>query len=882
MTGHKANLTVEPEAKAATVNLLFPARGLFPVVGIGASAGGLEAFKRFFGKLPPDSGMAFILVPHLDPDHDSLLTDILQHSTAMPVLAAQDQMTIAPDCVYVIPPNREMSLSQGRLHLSALDWPHGQRLPIDGFMRSLATDQGEQAIGLIFSGTGKDGTEGQQAILDAGGITLVQDPRTAQYPGMPGCAAGNASLVMAVEDMPQALMSGIDGLALRRGTQPAPIAASDMTRILAELRARTGCDFSQYRKSTLSRRIERRMAAHGIKNVNVYVRYLQENAAEARPLLKDLLISVTRFFRDPGAYAQLKQEILPRIRTDVVFRVWVAACASGEEAYSLAILLRELMDETGQEFAVQIYATDLDPQVIGKARAGLYPRDIEADVSGERLARYFTREDGGYKVKQAVRDMLVFAVQDVIKDPPFTKLDLLSCRNLLIYLEPALQARLIAIFHFALNAEGLLLLSPSESIGRHTALFTPVSREWKLFQAIGNPEARRAAFGSGLLWRAARGSRLGETTIMKSKLCEPVTAPPSANEQAAKIQTQTAPPRGKRPAAAAAARVTALERQLTEARHALAAAAQEQQSAVEELRLSVEEMQTTNEELQSTNEELETSREEQQSINEELGSVNAELQSRVEQLSGMQNDMKNLLDNVTAGTILLDKKLLIRRFTREVAPIYRLMASDVGRPLADFKAGLVGEDLIKDAQTVLDTLQPLERESQSGSGRWFQTRVQPYFTLDDRIDGVVLSFTDISEIKRRSEAALASKIKMESMRLARELAQGIVDTVMEPLIVLDGELRVITASRSFYEYFKVKERETVGEKIYALGNGQWDIPALRELLEDILPSQQGFEGYQVTHDFPNLGCRRMVLNAHRIVVAAGASTLILLAMVHEP
>ncbi|MBI5658648.1 MAG: SAM-dependent methyltransferase, partial [Nitrosomonadales bacterium] len=490
---------------------------------MGASAGGLEAFEQFFRSAPPDSGMAFVLAPHLDPGHDSLLGEILQRSTAMPVVEAQDQMAVAPDGVYIVPPNRDMAIFHGLLQLSVPEQPRGQRMPIDAFLRSLADDQGENAIGIILSGTGTDGTLGLRAILGAGGISLVQEPATAKYDGMPASAiqAGYATHVLPVEKMPEVLLAGMHTLAARQETPSAPAAVSGMNHILMRLRSGTGHDFSLYKKSTIGRRIERRMLQHNLSDTEVYARYLKEHPAEVKSLFKELLINVTSFFRDAEAFVALKQDILPQLFAgkpeDYIFRVWVPGCASGEEAYSIAMLLREFMDETHQEFKLQIYGTDLDEEAIAVARAGIYPPNIAQDMAPERLRRFFIKEDAGYRVKKEIREMVVFATQNVIKDPPFTKLDLLSCRNLMIYLEPELQGRLIPAFHYALKPGGVLLLSPSESIGNHPELFSALNRKWKFYRAVKSSAATRAVLASGHAWSVEGVGKAMEDTVKKTK-----------------------------------------------------------------------------------------------------------------------------------------------------------------------------------------------------------------------------------------------------------------------------------------------------------------------------------------------------------------------------
>jgi two-component system CheB/CheR fusion protein len=961
-----------PEAVAEEVGV-----ARFPIVGLGASAGGLEAFEQFFRHLPPDTGMGFVLVSHLDPGHASMLCEILQRTTAMPVVEAEDQMAVMPDRVYVIPPNRDMAIFHGALQLNVPEMPRGQRMPIDGFLRSLADDQKEWAIGVILSGTGTDGTLGLRAIVGAGGVSFVQDPATAKYSGMPASAiqAGYATQVLPVEKMPQAMLDSVRYLAGRQAMlSRVPTAATGMNRILMLLRSGTGHDFSQYKKGTIVRRIERRMSQHDIEDTEVYARYLKEHPDEVRALFKELLISVTSFFRDPDAFATLQHEVLPQLFAGkpegYAFRVWVAGCASGEEAYSIAMLLREFMDETRQEFKVQIYATDIGDEAIAVARSGTYPLNIAQDVAPERLRRFFIKEDAGYRVKKEIREMVVFAIQDVIKDPPFTKLDLLSCRNLMIYLEPELQHRLVPALHFGLKPGGVLFVSPSEGIGGHSKLFATLSRKWKFYRAIPSAASTRAAMTRSLTWAAERGVKppyelvtkaketsladLANRTLLQSyappsvvtdlrgnilfvhgetgKYLRPAPGQATLNviemaREGLELELRAAvhhaasqdrpilsreasvrsngdfrgvsfsvrplpnpdtgeglllvsfqdmapllPPKPRHLrrrsewGAADVRHIEELQRELDYSKQNLQVAMEEQQASNEELKSTNEEMQSTNEELQSTNEELETSKEELQSVNEELITVNAELQSKIEQLASMQNDMKNLLDNTSIGVVFLDEHLLIRHFTREAAQVYRLVASDVGRPLADIRSNVEGDDLLAETQAVLDSLAICEREVRTAKGVSYLARIQPYRTLDNRIDGVVLTFTDITE-----------RIAAIAAREGRELAEAIVDTVLEPLVVLNGALQVVSASRSFYSVFRTIPEETIGRPLYDLGNRQWDIPALRELLETILPRDRSFEGYVVEHNFPGIGRHRMRLNARRIVGKTDTQ-LILLAL----
>lgn len=944
----------------------------FPIVGIGASAGGLEAFEQFFRHTPPDIGMAFVLVQHLSPTHDSMLTEILQRTTSMQVVEVQDQMQVRINTVYIIPPNRDMAISHGRLQLSIPVESHASRLPIDSFLSSLAEDQGKHSIGIILSGTGSDGTRGLRLIIEAGGMSLVQEPSRAKYDGMPTSAieAGYANHVVTVEKMAEVMISGTSKRRVKHNVSPSPAINSNISAILIHIRTVTGQDFSLYKKSTIRRRIERRMAQHSIEDHAVYLRYLKENLCEVHTLFKELLINVTSFFRDGEAFVLLQREVLPQLLqdkpADYVFRVWVAGCATGEEAYSIAILLRELMDENHQEFKVQIYSTDLDEDAITIARAGIYPSSIIQDMGAERLNRFFIKEDSGYRIKKEIREMVVFAVHNVIKEPPFTRLDVLSCRNLMIYLEPELQARLIPVFHYALKPGGVLLLSPSESIGNHTELFSSFNRKWKCYLSTNSASSSRLLMTSPITKVKGRGEKAPEEMMKKTKepnltelarrLLVQFFAPASVitdrrgdmiyvhgdtgkylrpgpgqaslnimemaregleielrkaihaasdqnmptlnrevqvktngdfttidlsvrplpgvegDENLLLVSFQDIPEtrvKSKRKTAAKPielGRIEILERELAYSKENLQAIIEEQQASNEELKSTNEELQSTNEELQSTNEELETSKEEMQSVNEELITVNAELQSKIEQLAGMQNDMKNLLDNTNIATVFLDGQMVIRRFTREAITIYRLVASDVGRPLADIKSNLDGEDLLVKAQSVLETLVPFETEVQTQNEEWYLVRIQPYRTLDNIIEGVVLTFTNISK-RIAAEAAV---------QFARELAENIVDTVRDPLLVMDASLKVISANHAFYEYYQVAAADTVGRQIYDLGNSQWDIPSLRELLEIILPRDHAVEGYVVEHHFPSIGLKKIVLNARRINGSSQEPALILL------
>jgi two-component system CheB/CheR fusion protein len=640
------------------------------------------------------------------------------------------------------------------------------------------------------------------------------------------------------------------------------------------------------------------------------------------------------------------------------------------------MLLRERMDETHLDFKVQIYATDLDEDAIAIARAGAYSPNIVQDVTPERLRRFFLKEEAGYRVKKEIREMVVFAVQNVTKDPPFTRLDLLSCRNLMIYLEPDLQDRLISIFHYALRAGGVLFLSPSESLGHGAEQFKPLSKKWKLFEtnpsaisARGLPVGARPwtdppeATTAGAPGTKAREANVADLTVQSllqsfapasvvtnragdivyvhgdtGRFLRPAPGKaalnvikmarggleaelraafrgaarngpmPISREVPTRIQGAVHPvlltirplgtqdeggglllvsfqerPRPAAPPRAAAGKGTArrstdaskakdTEAALAYAKDLLRTTVEEQKASTEELKSMNEELQSTNEELQSTNEEMETSREELQSVNEELVTVNAELQAKIDQLAGMQNDMRNLLDNVSGGVIFLDRKLAIRRFTREATKLFRLVPTDMGRQLADIKGEADGDSLIEGARRVLDTIVPWEKEMPIAAGGTYLARIQPYRTLDNVIDGVVMTFTDIT----------ARVMADAAVREARRVAESIVDAVREPLLVLDGKLKVVSASRAFFERFQVKAEETVGRPIHELGDRQWDIPALRQLLESVQADGRAFDDFTVEHDFPRIGHLKLVLNARKILGKTLEGQLILLAIAPPP
>jgi two-component system CheB/CheR fusion protein len=860
----------KPAAKVAS-----KASATFPIVGIGASAGGLEALEQFLARVPPGSGMAFVIVQHLDPTRKGIMPELLQRATGMKVIQVKNRTPVREDCVYVIPPNKDMSILHGVLHLLAPASPRGLRLPIDIFLRSLALDQQERSVGVILSGMGSDGTLGLRAIKEKAGVALVQEPATAKFDSMPRSAidAGLADIVAPAGELPGKILAYLQRkpLIVRTELVMEDKTQSALEKVIVLLRDHTGNDFSLYKRNTLYRRIERRMGIHQITKMARYVRYLQENSQELDLLFKELLIGVTNFFRDPAVWEELRTQVIPALLASRspghALRAWVPGCSTGEEAYTLAMVFREAVEalKPKASFVLQIFATDLDRDAIDKARHGVFPPNITTDVSAERLKRFFTKEDHGYRVRREIREMVIFAPQNIIMDPPFTKLDLLSCRNLLIYLTAEVQKKLMPLFHYSLTPGGLLLLGSAETVGSSTDLFASVSAKARIFKRtetvqrpvqvefpasfkVGKPFGPESAQPAKPL---ASLQSLADQLILRSyapptvltndkgdifyisgrtgKYLEPAAgkanwnlfamareglryelagAFPKALKQkesvllhALKVGTdggtqcvdvsvqrldEPGPLHGlviivltdvamavtthtsKTPAQNA--RLTASERELQRVRAEARITHEEMQTSQEEIRSANEELQSTNEELQSTNEELTTSKEEMQSLNEELQTVNAELQAKLQELSSSSNDMKNLLDSTDIAMLFLDRHLNVRRFTHQATKIIKLIPSDVGRPITDLVSNLDDPALSADACEVLRSLVPKEKPVSTPDGRWFSVRIMPYRTLDDRIDGVVITFADITVAKtleaelREKQAALEQRVVTQTKR----------------------------------------------------------------------------------------------------------------------
>ncbi len=844
----------------------------FPIVGIGASAGGLEALSAFLKNVPKNSGMAFVIVQHMEPNRECILVELLQSATTMKVAQVQKKTFVQPDCVYVIPPNKDMSIQHREMHLFDPIPPHTQRLPIDFFFMSLAVDQQERSVGVILSGTGTDGTSGLRAIKEKGGVVFVQEPSSAKFDGMPRSAIeeGLADVISPVEALPEKIVSHLKQRLLidmsDQDQDQAGNVLSSFDNVMILLRSQTGHDFSSYKKNTVYRRIERRMGIHQIDKIADYVLFLQDNPQELELLFKELLIGVTSFFREPTEWELLKTKVMPELLAERApsntLRVWVSGCSTGEEAYSLAIVFKEVLDQLrpSQEFSMQIFATDLDRGAIDKAREGVFSANIAEDMSPERLNRYFVKVGRGYQIVKTIRDMVIFAQQSMIKDPPFTKIDILTCRNLLIYLTPELQKRLMPLFHYSLNPDGFLFLGSAEAVGNATDLFKPLDRKSRIYQRLQpllqkelvefptsfspaqsssnqptatvqniqsmadalilqyyspstvlvngtgdilyitgrtgkylEPAAGKVNWNIFAMAREGLNYKLSNTFYKALREKEAVTFKKAVvkNESGLQMVDFTVNPL-KEPEALrgmvmivftdvvtanviettktigqipASQREAELERELMQARQVWQVASTEMQISQEEFKSSNEELQSSNEELQSTNEELTTTKEEVQTLNEQLKMVNYELQTKLDELSLVTNDMKNLLESTKIATLFLDNKLCVKRFTNQMAMVSRLKSSDAGRPITDIASDLIYPELIEDVKEVLRTLNTVEKQVMSFNGTWFNARILPYRTLEDKIDGVVITHVNITESKllelelRKTKSALEQRLE---------------------------------------------------------------------------------------------------------------------------
>ncbi|MGB8353172.1 MAG: chemotaxis protein CheB [Chthoniobacteraceae bacterium] len=955
----------------------------FPIVGVGASAGGLEAFSNLLRALPKNPGLAIVFIEHLDPHRESQLVPILTRETTMKVSEALHGMKIERDHVYIIPPNANIEISDGRL-LIIRRKSDGARvpMPIDQFFRSLATARREKAIGVVLSGTASDGSAGLKAIKSGKGITFAQEETSAKYTGMPrsAIASGCVDFILPPEDIARELARIVaHPSAKARRTHALDMDADEghdgLKGIFSMLRRMAGVDFSLYRKSTISRRIQRRMVLNKAGDLAAYAAILRDNPGEIDDLYQDILIHVTGFFREPETFKALETIVFPALvkkhtSLEDPIRIWLPGCSSGEEAYSIAMSLVEFLGEKISGLRIQIFATDVSERIIEKARQGLYRETIVDEVSPERLKRFFTKKARGYQISKTVREMCVFARQNVIQDPPFSKLDLISCRNLLIYLEPVLQKKLMPVFHYALNADGFLMLGSAETTGAYEELFRPVDQKNKIYQKKpGNP---RVSFNPDGFYQSHEQAAFHEKSIgyqeeswtrldvlkeadrvLMTKYCppaivvdenmeiiqfrgqitpfiEPATGEASLSlykmvREGLQIELRGAIQRARqggvirkeglqfkhggqqrlinltvmaigtpatkercfiilfeeKPHSEPPAvqdrkgrgnrrdpKTEQLQHELGAMKEHLQAVIEAQEATNEELRSANEEIQSSNEELQSTNEELETAKEELQSTNEELTTVNEELLHSNLKLSEVNNDLSNLLRGVNLPIVMLDRDLNIRRFTPAAQKTLKLLPTDAGRPITDIRPDINIASLDHMLHEVIEGLVTKEAEVQDKQGHWYLLQVRPYQTIDNKIAGAVMVLFDIDARKRNALL----------LKQAGDYADAIVQTVRDPLVILDGGLRVKTATRSFYKTFKVSEEQTEGKLFYKLGTGQWNIPKLRDLLEKILPKNAQVLDFEVDHVFPGIGQRRMLLNAHRVPRGIGEEELIILSI----
>ncbi len=952
----------------------------FPIVGIGASAGGLEAFSELLKNLPTDTGMAFVLIQHLNPDHQSLLSEILARTTLLPVSEVTDDIAVEPNQVYIIPPNTKMILSQGNLRLTPREKIQGKYMPIDFFFRSLALEWGSKAIAVVLSGLDGDGALGLEAVKAAGGITFAQDSATSKFEGMPhsAIATGCVDFVLPPAGIAQELAKISRHPYVNRLTSVPAVELTEsedsLLKIFALLLSATGVDFTYYKHGTLRRRIKRRMVIHNRANLSDYVTYLQENQEEIEFLYQDILINVTSFFRDPGTFEALKTQVFPIITQgkspETPIRIWIPGCSTGEEAYSIAICLLEFLENRGSKPAIQIFATDISEAVIETARNGIYRQSLLSDVSPERLRRFFVPVEGGYQISKPVRELCVFARQNLNGDPPFSRLDLISCRNVLIYLGPALQKKVMPLFHYALKSTGFLMLGTCESTGEFSDLFALIDKKHRIYArklaqirlsfdfttcahplekvqigkrvnerwndldlqkeadrivlnkyapvgAIVNDDLEILQFRGqtspylspapgkaslNLLKMAREGLLLDLRTAIHQakKLDAPVRKEGlqvKYDEQYRRVNIEVIPfqanlegqrfflvlfedasrlPRSSAQSSdemetvkhiEADKEIAQLRQELAATREYLQAIIEEHEATNQDLKVANEEILSSNEELQSTNEELETAKEEIQATNEELSTINDELRSRNQELNHANNDLRNLLGSINIPILMLGGDLRIRRFTPLAERLFNLIPTDVGRPFTNIQPNVDVPNLVPLILEVIDTLSIQELEVQDREGHWYSLRIRPYKTVENQIDGAVISLIDIDQLKR-------SAIALEE---SRNYAAAIVETIREPLVVLNPELRVINANRSFYQTFDVSPEEVEQQLIFDVQNSQWNILRLRSLLEEVIPRDTQLDNFEVSQVFDHIGTRTMLLNACKIP-RIGDMQMILLAI----
>ncbi|HKC52970.1 MAG TPA: chemotaxis protein CheB [Myxococcota bacterium] len=985
-----------------------------PVVGVGASAGGLEAFSQLLEALPANLGMAVVFVQHLAPTHESALPELLRNVSSLPVIQVSEGVRLERDHVYVIPPNAQLGLNEGQLHLSPRATDKSQYTPIDFFFRSLAESVRDRSIAIVLSGTASDGAQGIREVKAAGGITIAQRPETAKYDGMPraAMATGMVDLTLSPREIaaalveiahhpyvhsseplePLELLEPLEGLITGDGDEPP---SEDMQQIFSLLRAASGIDFKLYKLPTIHRRLQRRMALHKLTRIDQYLEYAQDNPNEITQLYQDILIHVTRFFREPEAFGALRvhafPEMLARRNVEAPLRVWVCGCATGEEAYSVGIELLEFLGDSEPDVGVQIFATDVSEAAIEYARTGIYPESISADVSPERLRRFFVRSGGSYRVTKMVRDLCVFARQDVTRDPPFSRLDLVLCRNVLIYMTLPLQHKLMGVFQYALKPGGFLMLGNAETIGTHSDRFATADKKSRIYakkptdglphvtfpveyHQVSSPRPRTGVAPSRdephmlhseasriLLERYApagvvidneleivqfRGktgpyleSPPGEPSLSLLKMAregllyalrtavhsarkqkQPVRregirirvdgaakevsleviplvsrdrthflvlfedATPRAEPAASRVEARAKTP-GRTAARREETRVARMQQELAANRDYLQSIIQDLEAANEELQSANEEILSSNEEMQSTNEELDTAKEELQSTNEELNTVNEELHARNEELSRANSDLVNLLGSVEIAIVIVASDLRIRRFTPMAERVLNLIGSDVGRPIGHIKPNIDCPDLENLISEAIDRVNVQEIDVQDRQGNWFSLRIRPYKNIDNRIDGAVLSLFDIN----------TARIHEREIAQARHYAQAVVETVTQPLVLLDRELVIRTVNQSFCDAFGYRRKDLESKRLFEIGGGSWDLPLLRAAVDTpaATPGETLAEGsgngrddgndVEISPNFPRLGTKRLRVSVRHIDAApAQLAPAVLLAIYELP
>ena len=928
--------------------------------------------------MPADTGLALVFVQHLASHHESALPHLLAANTSMPVLQAKEAMPLEADKVYVIPPGVNLEIDEGRFHLTPRPEHAGLFMPVDFFFHSLAGYAQERAVGVILSGTASDGASGLREIKAQGGITLAQEPSSAKYDGMPraAIAAGAVDLELSIPELAKQLAQLSSHPFFRhrkprRAGDELQIDERQMVEIFNRLRSVAGVDFTHYKPGTIKRRLQRRMLLNRLTDVSSYLKYLRETPVEVEALYQDVLIHVTRFFREPESFRALQNMVLPRLLEHPVdsIRVWVPGCSTGEEAYSVAILLLETLQERSKTITIQIFGTDVSEEAVEQARRGVFSESIVADVGPERLRRFFNKTVGNYRIAKNVRDLCVFARQDITRDPPFSNLDLILCRNVLIYLGGKLQQKVLGIFHYALRTDGFLMLGSAESVGAQNDLFNPVDKKQRIFCkrhvhtppisfpleygphriSTGNilrhkPEVSPYGVADQLLLdnyaptavivnedlrivhtRGKTGyylelaagdpdlnvlkmARHGLLHGLRSTLHQARRDNQPARKAGLKVTfnghgrvvdlvvyplllqgarhyliafedvtaRQLAPDEGQtlEPTLegsgdpACLERIRQLQQELEANRDYLQSTIQDLEAANEELQSANEEILSSNEELQSTNEELDTAKEELQSTNEELNTVNEELHARNEELSLANSDLLNLLASVDLAIVMVSMDLRIRRFTPRAEQLFNLIKGDLERPISHVKPNIDCSDLAELITSVTDKVEPMEREVLDLEGHWYSLRIRPYKNLENRIDGAVLTLVDIDTNKRQAA----------QLQEANRYGEAILQCVNQPVLVLDGALKVRRANPVFLKHFQVAAADTEGRTIQELGNGQWDIPELRTLLEQVLPQRKAMDDFHVEHQFPHLGRRVMSLCARAIENANDGIDLILLAI----